>query len=162
MTIDIGSYASMFVSEEASQLLEKKDKKGKEIPLFVYGTLRVGERLHTHYSSGISKSHCGVTTSGCLYFPGHYSFPGARFDHEGTMTGDLLWYPTTNLAFHDVVTMELGAGYELVAIEAVLPSGKGVKALAFQHRHTDEMSWPVPGNDWCCADARDIIRKRAY
>lgn len=160
---DLSDFGMMGVTEEAMALLEDRDRSGKAVPVFVYGTLRDGGRLHSGYSEGIVKIRHEATTSGMIYFPGHFGFPGARFDHEGTIIGDLLWYPLEARSLVRVIGMELSAGYSLVVVQATYrratgrPHNKTVSALAFQHNRFDAKRFqPVPANDWNCAAAQQM------
>lgn len=160
--LDISDYSFLKGSTEAHELIERRSAQGKAIPLFVYGTLRDGGRLHYGYAEGIRKIRHEAQANGVLYFPGHRGFPGARFDEDGTMIGDLLWYPIEAETFHSVIRMELGAGYSLVAVQATYnrptgrPHRKVIEALAFQHDHSGPHYERVPGNDWNCSAARLI------
>lgn len=147
---------------DALELIEQRSKQGKAIPLFVYGTLRVGEALYSYYNSGVVKERHEATSPGVLYFPFHYQFPGARFDEEGTIIGDILWYPLSAASLLEVITMELRAGYSLVKVNVTYerktgrPHRKEIEALAFQHNYSDSSCERVPGGDWKSVAARAI------
>lgn len=164
MTLDLSDYGRMGVEADAVELIEHRTKAGKAMPLFVYGTLREGERLHHYYASGVVKIRHEATASGVLYYPGHRSFPGARFDEEGTIVGDLLWYKLDSLSLLDVIRMELSAGYSLVAVRATYnrltgrPHRKQIQALAFHHLYSGDHCERVPGGDWKSVAARKLQR----
>ena len=156
------------VSLEAADLILERIKEGKTIPMFFYGTLRVGGGNDVHFLGGIKKTKKNVQAPGVLYFPGHNMFPGARFDEEGTMAGDLFWYKADATDLMGIFRMEISAGYTAEVIEVTYerkterPRRKTIKAISFQYegrslgalsRSRDDWE-PVPGNDWFCSAAR--------
>lgn len=171
MSVDFDIVAEIFgrdgVSREAADLLIEKAEEGKSVPMFFYGTLRVGDYNHRHFDQGVTKVKKEAQAKGVLYFPGHVGYPGARFDEEGTMIGDLLWYPVDSMSLVGIFRMEIGAGYTAQVIDATYarkterPRRKTIKAISFQYEESrygyrsGRADWvPVPGNDWFCAAAR--------
>lgn len=166
--IDADVVAEIFgregVSLEAAEFIIDRAKYGKPIPMFFYGTLRVGGGNDRHFSEGIVKTKKNAEAKEVLYFPGQRSYPGARFDESGTMVGDLFWYEVDSLDLLGIFGMEIGAGYTAQVIDATYdrktqrPHRKTIQAISFQYEGRawghDRPEWtPVPGNDWFCTAA---------
>lgn len=126
-------------------------------PVFVYGTLRIGQRLHRVIESQLIEQVAGVTTIGVLYCAGHTGFPYCDFTADGTVVGDLLTVDDDTKVWMDEV--ELGAGYELVDVQVTLPTGETVAAVAYHYplskreQHGRRVRRVVQG-DWM-----DVVRR---
>lgn len=166
--IDADMVAEIFgregVSEAAASLIIEKAKEGKPVPMFFYGTLRKGGGNDARFSSGVTKVKKNAQAPGVLYFPGFVGYPGARFDEEGTMIGDLFWYEPDSRDLLGIFRMEIGAGYTAEVIKVTYerkterPRRKTIEAISFQYERfgfvTGRDRWtPVPGNDWFCSAA---------
>lgn len=123
-----------------------------KIPVFVYGTLRPGDYNHDRFPGGVVQIINDCSASGRLYhaFKDHRGYPGAHFDEEGTIVGDILVYDDESRAFQSVVSMELGAGYEVRQIKVNTPNGV-IEAIGFHYLqpHGDL----IESGDWFADDA---------
>lgn len=152
-------FSRFAISKEVMDLLIEALKSGKRVPMFFYGTLRKTGYNHGRFNEVDVKIRQDATTPGQLYFPGHRMYPGARFDEEGTIVGDLMWYPIAH-PLVSIFGMEIGAGYtaEIVPVtyeKRSRPRRKTIDAISFQYegRWGREDWTPVPGNNWLCPAA---------
>lgn len=109
------------------------------IPLFVFGTLRVGFGNHGMFGEACHSAYTGVEAPGRMYYAGYSyagevrsaGYPCVRFDEPGTVIGDLLFvdeeHPNTSM----VHRMELGAGYVMAEVPVTLEDGRIIMATAY-------------------------------
>lgn len=118
------------------------------VPIFVYGTLRVGQGNYTWAKQCVRHEIIECVAQGRIYFVGPYGgFPVARFDQGGRIVGDVLYCDPAERTYDEMVQMELGAGYESREIEVVTPDGDTLECLAFHYLYEPRGSW-IPSGDW--------------
>lgn len=104
----------------------------KNYPMFVYGTLRPGGQLHPMIHNVMVRRPAPASIGGFqLYANPSKTYPymtAGLMDDE--VQGDIL-IVEEGKEFHDVVNMEVGAGYDLVIVPAVLSDGSIIDAIAF-------------------------------
>ena len=105
------------------------------IPVFVYGTLRPGDYNHGRWGLAEDNVMRGVTAPGALYHVSPWSrvYPCAKFDEEGTITGDILFFEEGSDHLAGIDRMEIGAGYEVREGVVTLPDGKEMKCQAYHY-----------------------------
>jgi gamma-glutamylcyclotransferase (GGCT)/AIG2-like uncharacterized protein YtfP len=121
--------------------------------VFVFGTLRPGDYNHDRFG-GIKEVIRNVTVPGRLYhaIPNRGRiYPGARFDEEGTIIGDILVYESGCNELEHVVRMEIGAGYSIFPVTATTEDGESILCIAFQYERPHGAL--IPSGDWFAADA---------
>ncbi|MFZ5852272.1 MAG: gamma-glutamylcyclotransferase family protein [Actinomycetota bacterium] len=116
------------------------------VPVFVYGTLRPGERLHHLLAADVEGWLPDVAVADhALHFERSFGVYPVMVPAPGATTrGDLLvvrdgWH------LRRVVAMETGSGYTAEVLP-VLTGDRPVKALCFVYSGTPGR--PVPGGDW--------------
>lgn len=111
---------------------------------FVYGTLRPGD--YNHERVGGSTDARRATASGRLYcvFPSG-GYPGAKFQEEGTIVGDVVYFGHKRWPF--IMDMETGAGYSLVEIPVTYEDGSVETMRAFQYDRQPDGPW-IESGDW--------------
>lgn len=147
------SYSDAFDPAALAFMRDRLDR-GKDIPVFVYGTLRSGHGNYSWASDGVVEEHLNATISGSLHFlQGHRAFPGVKLDGRHEVKGDVLRFDPLLDEFWHVVYMEIGAGYRVAQVKAKMPDGGKKKVLVFEYepRPVGEV---VPGNDWNLVSAR--------
>lgn len=138
--------ATLTRNEEATP-----DQMGDLIPVFVYGTLRVGHGNHSWAIEAVRHYVTDVTAEGAIYFVGPYGgYPVAKFDEPGTILGDILWMDAGHPTYREVVRMEIGAGYELRTVAVSTDEGE-VKCQAF-HYIRRPGGPQIPSGDWSTAE----------
>jgi gamma-glutamylcyclotransferase (GGCT)/AIG2-like uncharacterized protein YtfP len=115
------------------------------VPLFVYGTLRPGGRLHNWIESAVIDSEPATVTGYTLFNLGGH-FPLMVPERGRVVHGDILWVDRSNPMLHETVAMELATGYsmDMVEAEAMVP----IPVLAFIWQGGVNGLAPVPSNDW--------------
>lgn len=132
------------------------------IPVFVYGTLRIGEGNYEWAKEAVRHEVTNCTTPGRIYFCGSsLSYPVAKFEEEGTIKGDLLWFDPDHPVFGQVVDMEIHAGYVVQEIEVIDGDGDSHEALGFQYVR-QPLGDLIPSGDWKRArhDWRKAVSRR--
>ncbi len=130
----------------------------KLIPLFVYGTLRIGEGNYRWASMDVVEEIPNVTIRGDLYFfSPRASFPVAKLDGQGAIKGDILFYEPDSRCFEDVCEMELHAGYEMRQTWAKV-NGSMEPVVAWHYIH-DPRGEKIEDGDWIRA-ASEIFQTR--
>lgn len=127
-----------------------KASKGGDplIPVFVYGTLRVGQ-----YNFGVVRKAVRNIAENCkangsiYFFGGRRGYPIAKFDEDGEILGDVLWCDPSHPGYDRMMQMELGAGYESREIEVRNPDGEVIECIAFQYLGTPKGEW-IQSGDW--------------
>lgn len=119
------------------------------IPVFVYGTLRIGQYNYRWARAAVRETVKNCRTNGKLYFSRGLSgsYPVAKFDEEGTILGDVLWCDPSHPDYGGMVRMELGAGYEVREIEVVTAKSETMEALGFHYLHRTRGD-AIPNGDW--------------
>lgn len=129
--------------------------EGNLIPVFVYGTLRVGQGNFRWAQEAVRHVLLNCTTKGRIYFVhGRRGFPVAKLDEEGTILGDVLWFDPQHPDFDGVVSMELGAGYEMKDVTVTTEDGE-LEACAFHYIWDDMGEW-IRSGDWVSEANRRI------
>ncbi|PJM99674.1 hypothetical protein CG740_29550 [Streptomyces sp. CB01201] len=135
------------------------------LPLFVYGTLRPGERYHRRFLAGRTRSERPALLTGALLYdgPGYpYAIPG-----DGTITGTLIGLdPAVHpelLSALDELEEYVGPGhprnlYDRLVREALV-DGRPVRSWVYlaAPRLARELlagGTPIPGGDWLTRQAR--------
>lgn len=119
------------------------------IPVFVYGTLRIGQYNYKQWAEGgIRKFEQDCVANGAIYFVSRDGgYPVAKFDEPGIIKGDVLWFDRYSLEWGYVLEMEYGAGYTLVDIEARNQRGETFDCLGFDY--VRKPAGPlIEGGDW--------------
>lgn len=121
-------------------------------PVFVYGTLRVGQGNYGWCAGGVfvGRTIQDAVTQGDLYFvAGPNSFPVADAYGEGCITGDVLYFDPESEHYEQMCEMEMGAGYVPVVVEVAHPDYPGViKALMWHYNRPLLGRIQIPHGDW--------------
>lgn len=133
--------------------------------LFVYGTLRPGERLHSWILPAILDEKRG-TTPGRLYgLAGrpNFSFPVADLTAtDGIVQGDVYEVDLGNHVVHEVIEMERNAGYVVRTVQVTLEDGTVVDALAFHEPSSKWYGPRIPNDDWYESDRSQTYDTRFF
>lgn len=123
------------------------------VPMFVYGTLRIGEGNYQWAGMDVVDELRNVTVPGDLYyFRQGAAFPVANLDGGGIIKGDVLYYELDSECLQDVVQMEVGAGYELRETTATHPDGTTFFVVAWHYPW--ELTGPkIDDGDWIRAES---------
>ncbi len=117
-------------------------------PVFVYGTLRIGEWNYRWAQPAIRSELADCVAEGSIYFvmpDGGY--PVAKLDEAGEIIGDVLWFDTSHPEYHSVVEMEIGAGYTMREITVLTPDDEKLVVVSFHFIHTPRGDLIASG-DW--------------
>lgn len=115
------------------------------VPVFVYGTLRVGEGNYSWCADAVVEVREDCTTQGRIY---DHGYPVAKFDEQGTIKGDVLWFDPTHRAYERVCRMEFGAGYGMVEIKAEdSETGEVIPCWGFHYMHMPRGAL-IESGDW--------------
>lgn len=120
-------------------------------PIFVYGTLRKGEGNYQWASRCVDSVDEDATTPGHLWFFGsRRSYPVAQFlpSSPDRIIGDVLWCNTKMREYQSMCSMEIGAGYEMRAIDVTLKGGEEIEAFGFHYLDTPDPALFIPSGDW--------------
>lgn len=118
------------------------------VPVFVYGTLRVDQYNYDWCKRAVRHSVIDCKAKGNLYWVHDKSgYPVAKFDEDGEIIGDVLYFDPTSKTYDDVVSMELGAGYEVREIEVRTPEGETLECIAFHYVDRPRGEW-IKSGDW--------------
>ncbi len=123
-----------------------------ELSLFLYGTLRAGERLEGLLPDHFTRVRYGASVPGRL----HYSpvtngypvliAPDASADR---VTGEVVNVRLDDPDVLYVMDMELSSGYSLTWVPALIPYAGGIiPVLCFTWDYRDGIGARVPGDDW--------------
>lgn len=125
------------------------------VPVFVYGTLRIGEGNWLWARSAVRHEVSDVRASGRLYFvSGQWGFPVAKLDEAGIIVGDVLWFDPAHPAYDDVMEMEIGAGYECREIEVTTSDdSERIDCIAFHYQGLPRGEL-IKDGDWKAANER--------
>lgn len=129
---------------------------GGPVPLFVYGTLRIGHGAHSLIVDDVTRWRFASVDGFAMYNvrPGRALYPVARrlaSRRHGRIQGEVLWInPGDRIV--DVALMELGAGYRCEVVQANTTSSIGgmpshVSAFMFTYPH-DDFGWRVVSDNW--------------
>lgn len=121
------------------------------IPIFVYGTLKPGERMFRHISHTV-RDAVPATITGCLYDTpfGYPLLVGPGGAEEPAICGVLL-IPLEDmyeemLSIIDVIEGE--AGFEKGEMEVTLESGRRLAAIVYFYREAPPYAHPFGGTEW--------------
>lgn len=118
------------------------------VPIFVYGTLRMGYDNYQWASNAVKFAVPDCITNGRIYFLDRTrGYPVAKFDEEGQIVGDVLFFDPTHTEYKVVVRMEEGAGYLMREIVAVDEFGTTYDCFGFHYRYVPRGDFIASG-DW--------------
>lgn len=121
------------------------------VRVFVYGTLRVGHGNFQWCSDAVRYALIDARTDGRIYFVnGTRGYPVAKFDEEGTILGDVLWFDPDHPDFADVVRMEIGAGYTCQDIIVRHDEYPDIECMGFHYVRSPRGVW-IQSGDWASA-----------
>lgn len=123
-------------------------------PLFVYGTLRVGESLSELLPSNLPRYN--ATVRGRLHYSPHtrgYPVLLPSDDPNDRVHGEVVWVNLDNADVTYVVMMEIGAGYSATWAQADLNIGGHVEALTFTWHPANGTGELITDGDWTERDA---------
>lgn len=116
--------------------------------VFVYGTLRVGHGNFEWAADAVKYALIDARTAGRVYFVhGRGGYPVAKFDEDGTIVGDVLWFDPRHPMFSEVVRMEIGAGYSCREVIASHDEYPDVECMGFHYERTPGGAW-IPSGNW--------------
>lgn len=128
--------------------LSRLDNAPNIVPMFVYGTLRPGGRLHDWWiKDAVVDTEPAVVTGFSLRdLAGAYPL---MVREVGQIThGDILWLDRNHPYVYDTIQMELETGYTLDMIEADVNAAVPIPVLAFIWTGDGGGLPRVPSNDW--------------
>lgn len=116
----------------ASPLWDLLDRD-QPVPLFVYGTLRPGGRLHGSWiKPAVVRSEPATAYGYGLYMMRGIPYPFMSPNPSRFTVGDVLWVDPTHSQVRETIHMEVGAGYTWSTIDVDTASvTQPVKAMAF-------------------------------
>lgn len=128
------------------------------IPVFVYGSLRVGEWNYPVAEPCVQEYEQDAATPGLVWFAFRDGYPVAHFISScaGMIQGDVLWCDTEDPAYEHMQRMEQGAGYEQREIEVILANGQRMDATGFHYLGVPRPDLLITSGDW----RREIHRLR--
>jgi len=121
------------------------------VPVFVYGTLKPGEKMFRHISHTV-RDAWPATITGRLYdTPFGYPLLVEPGSLEGPVVNGVLLIPLEDqyeemVRIIDVIEGE--AGFEKGEMEVVLESGQKVAAIIYYYREAPPYARPFCGSDW--------------
>lgn len=120
--------------------------------LFVYGTLRLDQHLYHDWLAPIAElEEPEVEALGRMYYVRqNLGYPVVDFEQDGEVIGDLFLVDMEDL--DGLISMEVGAGYQLRHVAIRKHDGSYTKALAFHWPH-EYRGEPIPSGDWVNRDA---------
>lgn len=123
------------------------DQLGDLVPVFVYGTLRVGQGNFRWACEAVRSYIRDCTAEGRIYFVhDRWGYPVAKLDETGTILGDVLWMDNRHPTYDEVYRMEISAGYEIRTVPVQTPDGE-LKCLAFHYIDKPRGVW-IESGDW--------------
>lgn len=122
-------------------------------PMFVYGTLRVGQGNFEWLGNGALYAVENAKVPGRIYWVDEYSgYPVGKLDEPGLIIGDILFFPKRDYGLHYIVGMETRSGYDLFPTEATDQAGNDWSVMAWHYRRTPRGELIASG-DWVAAAA---------
>lgn len=103
------------------------------VPLFVYGTLRPGGRLHHSWiAAAVKRSEPAIAYGYGLYMMRGIPYPFMSPNPTLLTHGDVLWVDPAHRTVRETIHMEVGAGYTWETIDVDTESvSQPLKAMAF-------------------------------
>lgn len=132
----------------------RESNDGSLLPVFVYGSLRVGEDNYEWAKTAVVRNIRNCRTNGKLY---HVSenlrlYPVAKLDQPGTIRGDLLFFEEHNPITNRVIRMETTSGYVMRRTAIFLPDGSDLMGYAFHYKN-DPRGQLIPSGNWFAPDS---------
>lgn len=119
------------------------------VPLFVYGTLRPGGRLHASWIGPDVETSTPAQAYGySLRMHASIPYPFMVKDDLDTTVGDLLWIRPRSVRLVETAVMEMNAGYDAAIIEVEDANGIEVPSLAFVWPDQSMKMHRVPNGDF--------------
>jgi gamma-glutamylcyclotransferase (GGCT)/AIG2-like uncharacterized protein YtfP len=131
-------------------ILERLGER-QTVPLFTYGTLRVGGHRHDWVKGIVVSSHQGKVEGYDLFASEHVDYPAmakSRYSNH-VVHGDLYWLKVGK-SFLELVQMELNVGYHMNLVEVAVPQlAEPVLALSFTFPRAPRHDWNrILSGDW--------------
>ncbi len=123
----------------------------KELPVFVYGTLKPGEKMFRHISHAV-KDAVPACVPGRLYeTPFGYPLLISSGGEEEAMVNGMLLTAVEGL-YEEMVriidVIEGEAGFEKGEREVILEDGRRVAAIVYFYQEAPPYARPFYGSDW--------------
>ncbi|WP_287152561.1 gamma-glutamylcyclotransferase family protein [Candidatus Solincola tengchongensis] len=123
----------------------------EETPIFVYGTLKPGEKMFRHISHTV-RDAIPACVPGRLYeTPFGYPLLVRSGGEDEIMINGVLLVPLEG-CYEEMVriidVIEGEAGFEKGEMEVVLGDGHRVEAIVYYYREAPPYAQPYYGNDW--------------
>lgn len=131
-------------------------RKGEVLPIFVYGTLRRGEKNYRRYLQGRTLSERPARVRGKLFFVRDGGYPYLEAS-EGEVIGEVMelappLYEETLAAIDELEeydpTEEQGSVYLRRSVEVLLEDGRTLRAWVYFWNDPTIRGEPVPGGDF--------------
>lgn len=124
------------------------DNTSHLIPVFVYGTLRVGGGLHGMIEEDVVYGPIQATVKGSLYSNTSFSYPYYVEEGDTDVVGEV-FFVRRGIGFNQVAAMEIGAGYDMKVIAVNTGTGfLNVVAFPLAPRWKSLLGAPIRSGDW--------------
>ncbi|MCB0044447.1 MAG: gamma-glutamylcyclotransferase [Caldilineaceae bacterium] len=131
------------------------DSASTQPPLFVYGTLRPGQRAFPRYADAVLRTRPGILANAALYDAGRY--PIAAPASDAAVRGEIVWLATADYAavLQDLDEYE-GDEYARVIRTVRSAAGKAIDCWVYLGDAAYAARYPrIPGDDWIRRNKED-------
>lgn len=133
--------------------------RDQPVPLFVYGTLRPGGRLHHSWiGPAVVRAEAGTAYGFGLYMMRGIPYPFMSPNTSRFTVGNVLWVDPAHRQVRETIHMEVGAGYTWQTIDVETESvSQPVKAMAFVWKGSIRHGYAVPDGDFFRYDVNATV-----
>lgn len=119
------------------------------VPLFTYGTLRIGEGLFPYLRPiMLAADWCAILPGYALHFHRYTkSYPVIVPNSDAQTVGDIVWC-RKGRDLGEILAMEHGCGYDIVRRDVIRGNGETVSAIVCEWRHPLTKGARVRSDDW--------------
>ncbi|MDY6796104.1 MAG: gamma-glutamylcyclotransferase family protein [Actinomycetota bacterium] len=123
----------------------------KSLPIFVYGTLKPGEKLFHHISHAIKEVVPAVIPGRLYDTPFGYPLLVNPCGEEGSLVMGVLLIPVDELydeMMKTIDAIEGEAGFDKGVMEVTLEGGSSMRALVYYYREAPPYAQPFYSTEW--------------